>query len=122
MTQETNEAFDEEFNKSNEESEDAQLEEEEQAAAPKPEVRKNLVPKKIEKLKPQQKPTAKPQSAKQEEIVQERYEVVTRTPFLGIRDTLTGEAVDMASPEGLAYTLAQIRNQLEKIMISAGYN
>ena len=121
MTEETNEAFDDAFNEEKE-SEDAQLEEEEQAAQPKQEARK-LVPKKIEKLVLQKKPALKPVAKQQpQETVQERYEVVTRTPFLGIRDTLTGEAVDMASQEGLAYTLAQIRNQLEKIINSAGYS
>lgn len=118
MSEETNEAFDDAFNEEKE-SEDEQLEEEEQAVA-KPEVKRTLVPKKIEKLKPAIKPTPKP--APKEETIKQRYEVATRSPFVGIVDNLSGEAIDMASPEGLSYVLSQILNKLEQVSISVGSN
>ena len=123
MTQETEEAFDKAYEQEQSDNiDDAELEAEEQSkAAPqpamlkKPEMKRGRPP---IAAKPQAKPA--PVQSKSKPEIKQRYEVGTRSAFVGIVDNFSGESIDMQSPESLSYILAQILNKLEGISIATG--
>ena len=128
MTQETEEAFDKAYEQEQSDNvDDAELEAEEQSKArplqvmpKKPEMKRgrpSLVPK---QQVSQTQAKSVPVQPKSKPEIKQRYEVGTRSAFVGIIDNLAGETIDMQSPESLSYVLAKILNQLEGISIATG--